>query len=161
MKKIIKEYGPYVLVILLILILKMFVVTTVKVNGSSMYPTLRDKDIMILNKIKYKYSDIGRFDIVVVQSDNKKIIKRIIGLPNEKITYKDNALYINDVLIEDQYNMIDQYDFEVMLGSDEYFVMGDNRANSRDSRMIGAIHKSQILGNASLTIFPFNRFGEK
>jgi len=98
MKKILKEYLPFVILIALILVIKSFVVTTIRVNGNSMYPTLKNNDIMLLNKIGYRFSEIERFDIVVVQHGNSPIIKRVIGLPGEVVEYNDNyklALYIN------------------------------------------------------------------
>lgn len=159
MKKILKEYLPFVILIILILLVKNFVVTTIRVNGDSMYPTLKNNDIMLLNKIGYHFSDIKRFDIVVVQTENSKIIKRVIGLPGEVVEYKDNVLYINDEVMNDDYNSILQSDFLVVLEDNEYFVMGDNRGDSLDSRVIGPVLESDILGHATFTIFPFNRWG--
>lgn len=124
-----------------------------------MYPTLKNNDIMLLNKIGYRFSDIARFDIVVVQTQESKIIKRVIGLPGEVVEYKDNVLYINDEVVDDEYNSILQKDFLVVLEEDEYFVMGDNRGDSLDSRVIGPVLKKDILGHATFTIFPFDRWG--
>lgn len=161
MKGIIKEYGIYVLLIIAIILIKTYAVTIVRVNGTSMDPTLKNKDFMILNKIDYKINDIDRFDIIVIKSEDKQIIKRVIALPNEKIEYKDNKLYINGEEYNDPYNSIDQKDFKVTLKEDEYYVMGDNRVYSRDSRIIGPIKKEQIKGKANFVIFPFSRWGSK
>ena len=87
-----KEYVPYVLVIILVILIKRFVVTPIRVVGDSMYDTLHDGDIMILNIIGYRFSDIERFDIVVVDKGREPLIKRVIGLPGEEIEYKDNQL---------------------------------------------------------------------
>lgn len=161
MKEKLMEYVPFVVLIIVILLVKSFVVTTVRVNGSSMYPTLKSKDIMLLNKIGYRFSDIERFDIIVVDKGKSKIIKRVIGLPGEVLEYKDNVLYIDGKIVDDSYNSIEQDDFSVVLEDDEYFVMGDNRGDSLDSRATGPVLKSDILGHANFTVFPFNRFGNK
>jgi len=93
--KIIKEILPYMFIIIIVIILRTFVVTPAQVIGSSMEPTLYNSEIIILNKIHYKLSNIKRFDIVVIKMDNEKaLIKRVIGLPGEKVEYKDNKLYI-------------------------------------------------------------------
>ena len=159
MKKKWKEYIPFVIVIVLILLLKCFVITTIRVNGVSMYPTLHDNDIMLLDKISYRFQDIDRFDIVVVEHGKDKLIKRVIGLPGEVIEYKDNCLLVDGKEVKDAYNSIEQEDFLVVLEDDEYFVMGDNRVDSLDSRSIGPVSKSSILGHAIYTIFPFSRWG--
>jgi signal peptidase I len=160
-KKIIREYLPYILVIILVLLIKKFVVTPIKVNGESMMTTLHDGDIMILNIIDYKFNDIKRFDIVVVDEGDEYIIKRIIGLPGEEVTYKDNKLYINGKRVKDNYGSDVTEDFSVKVADDSYFVLGDNRTNSLDSRYFGSFKKSSILGKTSLVLFPFNRFGNK
>lgn len=156
-----KEYLPYILVLIIVVLIKTFVISTVCVNGNSMYPTLHSNDIMVLNKIKYKLDDVKRFDIVVVKYDEHYIIKRVIALPNETIEYKNNILYINGKKVRDKYNATVEEDFKITLGKDEYFVMGDNRDDSLDSRIIGPIKKNDILGSSNLIIFPFTRFGNK
>jgi len=161
MKDKIKEIIPYVIILVVVILLKQYVFTTVKVNGSSMYPTLHDKDVMVLDKLSYRFSDIERFDIVVVDIETTKLIKRVIGLPNETIEYKDNVLYINGKVIEDKYRDIEMDDFSYTLGSDEYFVMGDNRGDSIDSRVLGSVGRHQIMGKTKITLFPVTRFGFK
>jgi len=158
-----KEFLPYVLIIILVLLIKQFVFTNVMVHGDSMYPTLHNKDLMILNKLSMKTGKLKRFDIVVVDAMNEKIIKRVIGLPGETVEYKNNKLYINGKVVKDKYNINNAtQDFgKVILDKDEYFVLGDNRAVSIDSRRLGPIPKKDILGKAKLVIFPFNRFGIK
>ena len=158
----IKELIPYVLIIIVVLLIKQFVFTNVMVHGDSMYPTLHNKDLMILNKASVRLGKIKRFDIVVIDAMNEKIIKRVIGLPGETIEYNNGKLYINNKVVEDKYNDGTTFDFKkVVLGEDEYFVLGDNRAVSIDSRRLGPIPKKDILGKAKLVIFPFNRFGVK
>lgn len=162
MKDKIKEIVPYIVILLIVILLKQYVFTTVKVNGSSMYPTLHDKDVMVLDKLSYRFNDIKRFDIVVVDIETTKLIKRVIGLPNETIEYKDNVLYINGEVVDDKYRgEADMEDFIYNLGSNEYFVMGDNRDDSIDSRVIGSAGRHQIMGKTKVTLFPINRLGFK
>ncbi len=155
------EYISYIIVIILVLLFKKFVVSPIKVNGSSMFKTLHDGDIMILNIIGYRFSDVERFDIVVVDEGDEYLIKRVIGLPGETIEYKDNQLYVNGKKVKENYGSEKTDDFKVKVSKDSYFVLGDNRTNSLDSRYFGAFKRKKILGKTKLTIFPFNRFGNK
>ena len=117
-------------------------------------PYLQKEEI---NKIGLK-SGIDRFDIVVVKTDNNRIIKRVIGLPGESVMYEDGKLYINGKYVEDSYSLSETKDFDnIVLKEDEYFVLGDNREVSKDSRMIGPVKKEQILGKTRLVIFPFTK----
>ena len=159
--KISKEIVPYFIVIILVLLFKKFFYAPIKVNGESMMNTLHDKDIMILDVIGYKINGIKRFDIVVVDEGDELIIKRVIGLPGEKVAYKDNTLYINDKKIIDIYGSKKTDDFEEIVPKGKYFVLGDNRTNSMDSRVFGAFPKSKILGKTKLVLLPFNRIGVK
>lgn len=161
LKKIILEYLPYVLVIIGVILIKQFVVAPIRVNGDSMNKTLYDGDIMILNRIDYKFSDIKRFDIVVIDEGDEFIIKRVIGLPGEIVTCVDNKIYIDGKEIKDEYSIGKTKGFEVKVPKDKYFVLGDNRENSMDSRYFGSFHKSSILGKAETVLFPFKRFGNK
>ena len=155
------EYISYIIVIILVLLFKKFVVSPIKVNGSSMFKTLHDGDIMILNIIGYRFSDVERFDIVVVDEGDEYLIKRVIGLPGETIEYKDNQLYVNGKKVKENYGSEKTDDVKVKVSKDSYFVLGDNRTNSLDSRYFGAFKRKKILGKTKLTIFPFNRFGNK
>ena len=155
------EYISYIIVIILVLLFKKFVVSPIKVNGNSMFKTLHDGDIMILNIIGYRFSDVERFDIVVVDEGDEYLIKRVIGLPGETIEYRDNQLYVNGKKVKENYSSEKTDDFKVKVSKDSYFVLGDNRTNSLDSRYFGAFKRKKILGKTKLTIFPFNRFGNK
>ncbi|MEG1351163.1 MAG: signal peptidase I [Bacilli bacterium] len=163
MKRIIKEIYPYIIVIIVALLIKNFIVTPIRVNGSSMDNTLNDKDIMLLDKLSYRFNDIKRFDIVVIKYEDEFIIKRVIGLPDEKVRLVNNVLYINDIPVKEKFLEEETDDFTVnkRLPANHYFVMGDNRSASKDSRIIGFIKKEDILGKTSITIFPFKRFGIK
>ncbi len=163
----IKEISVYVIIILIIILLKMYVISPIRVNGTSMNPTLENGDIMILNKIGYRITKIKRFDIVVIKYKDELLIKRVIGLPGEKIKYVNNTLYVNGKKLDEEFDKTYTYNFSLKeIGSttvpdDSYFVLGDNREVSKDSRSIGFIDREDIVGKSSLTLFPFNRFGTK
>ena len=166
-KGVVKDLVIYGSIILGIVLVRTFIATPVRVNGVSMYKTLKDGEIMILNKINYKFKDIKRFDIVVVKTENDKIIKRVIGLPGESVKVENNTLYIDGKEVKENYVYENTEDFNLeKFGYDKlpkgcYFVMGDNRNNSADSRMIGCIKKKQIKGKANLVIFPFKNAGTR
>jgi len=162
-KKYTKEYAPYVIILLLLIMIRAFVVTPVRVEGLSMFPTLNDKDILLLQKYDKTYD---RFDIVVFKNQNEKLVKRIIGLPGEHVKYQNNTLYINGDAIEEPFIIERTENFDLTkIGYDTipegyYFVVGDNRDDSLDSRYIGLIKKSQIQGTVQYSIFPFSKFGK-
>ncbi len=131
-----------------------------------MFPTLKDGDIMFLNEIGYHINGVKRFDIVVVKTDEDRIIKRVIGLPGETVEYLDDKLFINgEEISEDFYHDIthnfklEEIDVDV-IPEDYYFVVGDNRGNSKDSRIIGLIPKNKIMGKTNFILFPFDRIGK-
>ena len=101
MKKILMEVKDYVIIILAVVLIRTFLITPAIVDGASMDDTLKDGELVIINKLIYNLKDVDRFDIVVLnnEEDDDKIIKRVIGLPNETIKYKDNKVYINDNLM--------------------------------------------------------------
>ena len=160
--KLLKELLPYIIIIIVAIIIRTFIFTPVVVNGPSMMNTLHNGDVMILDKIGMKIGGIKRFDIVVIQTGKTKIIKRVIGMPGETISYHDNKLYINGKEVSDNYSNEITYDFEeVKIPDGEYYVLGDNRTDSVDSRILGTIPKNEILGHATFIIYPFNRFGSR
>lgn len=157
-----REYLPYIIIIIVVLLIKMFIVTPIRVNGPSMLDTLEDKDIMILDEISFKFKGLKRFDIVVVNYKNEKIIKRVIGLPGETVEYRDNKLYINGKVVEEDFSHEVTADVDpIKIPKNCYYVMGDNRVNSTDSRIIGSVSIKDIRGTTKLTVFPFKRFGNK
>lgn len=165
MKKIIKELYPYVIIIVVVVLFRTFIATPVRVDGDSMKSTLNNGEILILNKLDKTYD---RFDIVVINIDKTKLVKRIIGLPGESIEYKDNELYINGQKIDDietsrtsNFSLGELYDID-KIPEGYYFVMGDNRGNSTDSRdyRVGLIKESDIVGTTTIRLFPFTRIGK-
>ena len=165
MKKFFKEIYPYIIIVVVVVLLRLFIVTPVRVDGNSMESTLHNWDILILNKLNKDYE---RFDIVVINNGDSKLIKRIIGMPGENIEYKDNELYINgkkvkDVAIARTANFTLEGLYKIKkIPENYYFVMGDNRGYSKDSRSeeIGLINKKDIVGTTSIRIFPFNKIGK-
>lgn len=166
--KIIKELIPYVFIIVIVVLIRTFIVTPVIVSGSSMDPTLKNGNILILNKLAKTYN---RDDIVVidvkVNGKRERIVKRIIGLPGETVKYDNHILYIDGKRTHDDFRMKTRdYDLSEYTEYDKipegyYFVLGDNRTNSLDSRdyQVGLIKKSQILGKPILRIWPLNKIG--
>ena len=170
-KDFIKEVGSWILYILFIIGVTYLIITFVgqrtKVDGSSMETTLSDGDNLIVEKISYRFHDPERYDIIVFPyryAEKTYYIKRIIGMPGEKVQIIDGEVYINDKLLGEHYGT------EVManpgiaaqpivLGEDEYFVLGDNRNHSSDSRdpSVGILKRKDLIGRAWVRIFPFNK----
>ncbi len=176
MKKVLKELfstGIYLLSVLCITYLVItFVGQRTEVDGASMEATLSDGDNLIVDKISYRFSDPQRFDIIVFPFRYKEetyYIKRIIGLPGETVQIDEEGnIYINGKVLQESYGKeiirpenIGIASEPVVLGEDEYFVMGDNRNNSNDSRaeIVGNIHRDDIIGKAWIRIWPFSEFG--
>ena len=165
-KEFFKDIFKYIITFIVVILIILYVVTLQQVVGPSMSPTLKDQDIVILSKIHYRIFDIKRFDIVALKyNDTKYLIKRIIGLPGDKIEYKNNILYVNGKGIKEKFLTEDVVtnDFSLTdinyeeIPNDMYLVLGDNRSNSLDSRKIGLIKKSDILGRVNIRIWPINK----
>ena len=166
MKSVFKDlFKNLVAAIIIVYLLVNFIVMPCVVDGSSMYDTLKNNDFGYSFIISRKIS-INRFDIVVIrlgeEDSSRLLVKRVIGMPNETIEYKDNKLYINGEYMEENFlNDVFTADFKETLGEDEYFCLGDNRPVSRDSRFYGAFSDSQIVATHLLVLYPFADFGFK
>lgn len=131
----------------------------IRVSGHSMDTTLNNGMIGYSEKVN-ESTELKRGDIVVVETNDHYIIKRIIGLPNETISCSGGVVYINGVSYSEDYISSETSDFdEVVLGDNEYFVMGDNRSNSKDSREIGAITRDSIISKGIFVINSISKFG--
>lgn len=174
MKKVLKEILSTVIylgvVFLLTFLFITFVMQRTEVSGHSMEPTLQDRDSLLIEKVTYRFKDANRFDIVVFPyryGNDEFFIKRVIGLPGETVQIDmEGNIFINGSLLVENYGAETLVDpgialSGVTLGEDEYFVMGDNRNHSMDSRdpSVGVINKKDILGHAFVRIYPFSSFG--
>lgn len=161
-KGIIKEIFSYVIIIAAVLLFRTFFYSPIIVTGDSMVPTLKDGNVMILDKIGYKINGLKRFNIVVINYNKERLIKRVIGLPGDSIEYINDMLYVNGEYIEEAFEKDITDDFSLsslgyrVIPEDKYLVLGDNRGISKDSRIIGLIDKKDILGYTSIIIFPFS-----
>ena len=161
-----KELLSYIVIIVVVVLFRTFIATPVIVDGDSMLPNLKDNQVMILYKLP---KELKRFDIVVVehkvQGQKENLVKRIIGLPGEDVEYKNNKLYINDKEVEEDFIDGETNDFNLAsigyleIPEDYYFVVGDNRGDSLDSRILGLIPRDEIEGKIVFSLFPFNTFG--
>jgi signal peptidase I len=157
-------------------LIRFFLFTPIVVDGESMMPTLKNGDRMVVNKIGYMVGKPHRFDIVVFHApEQKKYIKRVIGLPGDHLEYKNDQLYINGKEIPEPYldqykslitegSLTDDFTLEDIAGVDKIpegyiFVMGDNRRYSKDSRLIGLVAIDEVLGNTGFVFWPFNEIG--
>jgi signal peptidase I len=163
-KKIdLKEIITYAIIIVTIVLIRIFLVTPVMVDGDSMNDTLLDNEVLILKKYDKSYK---RFDVIVFKYKKDKLIKRVIGLPGEHIKFVDNKLYVNNVLVREKMITKKTNDFDLInigykiIPDGYYFVMGDNRSDSTDGRHFGLISEKDILGSTNLIVFPFTKFGK-
>lgn len=168
-----RSLGGTLLYLLVIVLLTWVIVTFVgqrtKVDGHSMEPTLSDGDNLIVDKLSYRFRDPERYDIIVFpyqHAENTYYIKRIIGLPGETVQVIDGYMYINGKKLDEHYGAEVMEDpgiaaEPIKLGDDEYFVLGDNRNHSSDSRVtsVGVLTRDMLIGRAWVRIYPFNKIG--
>ncbi|WP_027208326.1 signal peptidase I [Butyrivibrio hungatei] len=176
MKNVFKEILSTVLYLAVVFVLTFLFITFVaqrtRVVGHSMEPTLQDADSLIIEKVSYRFSAPKRFDIIVFPYEHGNqgkefFVKRIIGLPGETIKIDEEGnIFVNGQKLEENYGneVIEDPGVainDVVLGDDEYFVMGDNRNRSMDSRFenVGNISKDKFLGRVVCRIFPFDKIG--
>lgn len=149
--------------VVLAVIIRFFLFQPFYIPSGSMKPTLTEGDRIIVNKITYRFSKPQRGDIMVFKypiNPKRDFIKRIIGLPGETILIKDSALYINENFIEQPFlpKGLKYPDFgPIKIAENQYFMMGDNRNNSEDSRFWGTLPKQNIIGKAMFIYWPVNR----
>ena len=172
-KSVLRELVGGLVYILVIVAVTGLIVTFVgqrtRVSGQSMETTLHDGDNLIVDKISFRFRDPKRFEIIVFPykyEENTYYIKRIMGLPGETVQVKDGYLYINGEKLEENYgnelmNSAGIAAEPIVLGEDEYFVLGDNRNHSSDSRepKVGVIKREDLLGRAWIRIWPLDQFG--
>ena len=166
-----REYRKWLIYVLVVIGLTFFITTFIgqrtQVNGESMYPSLHNKDNLIVDKISYRFSDPRRYDIIVFPyhyKDRTYYIKRVIGLPGETVQIREGKIYIdgNELIEHFGEEKIEQAALAsepITLGEDEYFVLGDNRNKSDDSRYenVGNLKRNKIVGRAWVRIWPLDR----
>lgn len=172
-KSIFKEILDWVIYIGIILLFTYLIITYVgvrtRVSGQSMQPTLHDGDNLLVDKLTYRFRDPKRYEIVVFPykyEEDTYYIKRIIGLPGENIQIIDGYVYINGEKLEKDYGAEVMQEAgiaedPITLGEDEYFVLGDNRNHSSDSRVpnVGILKRKDLMGRAWVRIWPFDSIG--
>lgn len=158
--------------LLIIVIIRSFFITNYAVSGHSMEPTLQNSDKVLVSKISYTIGDIDRMDILVFHSDeNEDFVKRVIGIPGDVLTYQNDTLFINNKKVEEPYlqsydayrnpedRLTENFTLETITGAvripkDSYFVLGDNRRQSLDSRYFQFVHKEDIVGKVVARYWP-------
>ena len=176
------NFDEWVLVIvgaiLLALVVKVFLLQAFYIPSLSMYPTLREGDRVLVNKLSYRLHDVNRGDVIVFErpasetsSNIPDLIKRVVGLPGESISFIDGAVYVDGKRLDESYlsdgtvtssaNAPNKCTAEApcVVPSGQVWVMGDNRSDSKDSRYFGSIDESTIVGRAFVTVWPLGRFG--
>ena len=170
---VLKEIFGFLIYVAVVVGITFLIITFVGqrtyVSGSSMENTLSDGDNLIVDKITYRFTDPQRFDIIVFPfqyGEKVYYIKRIIGLPGETIRVQDGEIYVDGEILEDSYGREVMRssgiaEDPIVLGEDEYFVLGDNRNDSMDSRdpSVGLIKRDHIIGRAWMRVWPLNEIG--
>ncbi len=164
-KEFIKDSFVYIIIFIVTLLIVLYVFSLTQVLGSSMQPTLDNRDITVVLKIHYRLFSVKRFDVVSFNyNDKNHLVKRVIGLPGEHIKYENGRLYIDDKLVEEDFMTEGEilfFDLQNLgyeqIPENHYFVLGDNRDNSLDSRTIGLVEKSNINGKIVMRLFPFHK----
>lgn len=172
MKKILISIGDTIKIVLvalaIVIPIRYFLFQPFFVSGQSMEPNFKSGDYLIVDEISYRFKPIQRGEVVVFkfpQDSSQRFIKRVIGLPGETVEIKNNKITISkgekvEVLSEKYLSSSDQTlgDIKIVLGENEYFVMGDNRRFSYDSRRFGPLPSNKIIGRVFLRLWPINSF---
>lgn len=174
-REFISDSFQYLLIFVFVLLTVIYVISFTEVIGPSMESTLKQGNITLLIKAQYKFFKVNRGDVISFKTDmSKYLIKRVIGLPGETIECKDNKIYIDGKLFVEEYlddgtvtsdfklgllpyNKDDREDPYTVIPDNMYFVLGDNREDSDDSRVLGLVKKSDIIGHVVLRLFPFDQ----
>jgi signal peptidase I len=169
-KSFLRDTLEIVFLALVLYVVIQYAVQTVHVLGSSMSQTLSDNDLLVASKISYKIHDPQRGDIIVFKppnGDNRDFIKRVIALPGDKIRVTNSVVYINGQVLHEPY-LPEKWTYnnnwpadgqDKLVPADQYFVMGDNRNHSSDSRSFGFVERDAILGKAEVRIWPLGQVG--
>lgn len=176
LKEVFSWLKAIVVALVIAFVIRTFIFVPVIVEGESMMPTLHNADRMIVSKISNYVGEIDRGDIVVFHAtESKDYIKRVIAIPGDTLEYRDDVLYINGEAVEEPYLdeyraqmnglpltenfTLEQVTGESVVPEESYFVMGDNRQNSKDSREIGFVSKEEIVGKTNFIFWPLDDVG--
>ena len=171
-KNIKKEIKDWIVslatALIVVFLLRTFLFTIIRVDGPSMSDTLLNNDRLYVDVLNMRLNGPDRFDVVILHYPNRteNFVKRVIGLPGDTIEVNEGVLTVNGTVYEEPYLTPERVssfnraanNFTVTLGEDEYFVMGDNRDNSNDSRRVGVIKRSMFVGIVKRIIWPLNRW---
>jgi len=158
-------------VLLAAFIIRYFLIQPFVVEGQSMEPNFHNNEYLIVEKVSYRFHQPKRGEVIIFKAPNNPqfdYIKRIIGLPGETIKISNSNVYVNDIRLDESYLTAAEKTYltqdpkitiERSLGQDEFFVLGDNRTHSSDSREFGALNKSNIIGRVWVSVYPWNNFG--
>lgn len=176
-KELLSWVGTLILALAVVLVIRTFIFEPIRVDGSSMADTLQDGELTFVLKAEYLFKDPDRFDVVICHYPNRRdannplgietktnFVKRVIGLPGETLAIQGNTVYINGQALEEPFltperNAINLSLGPITLGEDEYFMIGDNRYASNDSRNlreVGPIAREEIVGEVKFVFFPFS-----
>ena len=146
----------------LALLIRTVLFEPVRVIGHSMLDTLQDGEVMFVTKLDYLTGDPQRFDVVICHYPNRteNFVKRVVGLPGDTLAVTEGKLYVNGEEISESYiTYPPRYTLpELTVPEGQYFVLGDNRANSNDSHLLGPLKRSQIVGHVRAVVFPFSKW---
>lgn len=176
MKEVFSWLKAIVVALVIAFVIRTFIFVPVIVEGESMMPTLQNADRMIVSKISNYVGELDRGDIIVFHAtESKDYIKRVIAIPGDTLEYRDDTLYLNDEAVEEPYLKdfqaqmngfpltenftLEQVTGETVVPEGSYFVMGDNRQNSKDSREIGFVPKEDVVGKTNFVFWPLGDFG--
>ena len=176
MKEVFSWLKAIVVALVIAFVIRTFIFVPVIVEGESMMPTLQNADRMIVSKISNYVGELDRGDIIVFHAtESKDYIKRVIAIPGDTLEYRDDTLYLNGEAVEEPYLedfqaqmngfpltenfTLEQVTGESVVPEGSYFVMGDNRQNSKDSREIGFVPKESVVGKTNFVFWPMGDFG--
>lgn len=171
LKTIIEMIKEIAIVVLICLLFFSFILSQNKIPSGSMISTLNINDRILVSPIPFYYRDPNRGEIVVFHQEDKMWVKRVVGMPGDKIDIREGDVYINNVFYDEQTYLKntgistpnspwdEPVEFPYKVPEDHYFLMGDNRMDSKDSRYIGAVSRDEIVGTPIFRIYPFNQIG--
>lgn len=160
-REVIEWVLTFAVALLLALPIRAYVFEPYRVDGMSMAETLDDGEMVFSTKYDYLLGNVSRFDVIICHYPDRKenFVKRVVGLPGDEVSVQDGTLYVNGEAYDEEYiTHKPSYTYApYTLGDDEYFVLGDNRANSNDSHIIGPISRAQIVSHVRSVFFPLSK----